>query len=146
MVFLIGFIGILITVIGHALTTSFLLTGLMKYAQKSRERFGDSDRTWVLAASACLLGLKHAVDIVIWAAFFWFLDGPQFINFEEAVYFSSVTYTTLGYGDVVIQGPGRLLCTYEAISGTILFGLSTALLFTLVNRLWIRPLDDQVNG
>jgi len=135
MVFLVGILGILITVSLHAVVASILVTALKAYTPYLLEKFGKS---LLVAASACALAVKHALDILFWAVAFWIFAGPQFADFETAIYFSSVTYTTLGYGDVVLVSRWRLLCSLEAINGMILFGLSTALLFVLIEELWLK--------
>jgi hypothetical protein len=61
------------------------------------------------------------------------LDAFQ--NFEEALYFSSVTYTTLGFGDVLLPGEWRLLAGAIAADGLLLFGLSAAFLLETAARL-----------
>ena len=59
-------------------------------------------------------------------------------NLETALYFSTVTYTTLGYGDVVLTPPWRVLASLEAANGILLFGWTTAFLFMVVRRIWQR--------
>jgi hypothetical protein len=57
--------------------------------------------------------------------------------FETAVYFSAVTFTTLGYGDIVLEAAQwRLLTGIEALNGVLLLGLSTALLLGVVHNSW----------
>ncbi|MEM1303714.1 MAG: potassium channel family protein, partial [Planctomycetota bacterium] len=63
------------------------------------------------------------------------LDRP-FSTLEEATYFSTVTFASLGYGDIVITGPWRLLSAIQAMNGLLVFGWSTALLFAVVERIW----------
>jgi Ion channel len=55
---------------------------------------------------------------------------------ESAFYFSAVTYTSVGYGDLVLLRPWRMLAPLEALTGILMCGLSTGLFFALVNR-WI---------
>ena len=140
MVFLIGMLGILITVSLHALLTVGLIATL-----RSMERDLTSYRTMgrcvIVASTACALAIKHGFDVLLWAIPFGLFAGSQFSSFEDAVYFSSATYTTVGYGDIVVSGPWRMLCTFEAINGLILFGVSTALLFVLFEYLWLREHD-----
>jgi hypothetical protein len=58
-------------------------------------------------------------------------------TFEEAVYFSIVTFTTLGYGDItLVDHDWRLLSGAEALSGILLVGWSTALLYAVFQRSW----------
>lgn len=56
-------------------------------------------------------------------------------NFEEALYFSSVSYTTLGFGDLLLPGEWRLLAGAIAADGLLLFGLSAAFLLETASRL-----------
>lgn len=141
MIPLIGILAILLTVSLHAVVTTMLISWLKHLVPRPIRSYGTSVRSLLVAISACALAVKHGVDITLWAVVFWVFTGPQFSEFEDAIYFSSVTYTTLGYGDVVLTGPWRLLCSFEAINGMILFGLSTALLFVLIEHLWLKT-DD----
>lgn len=72
------------------------------------------------------------VQILIWALLYRLIGA--FEDFETAAYFSGVTFTTLGYGDVVLQGRLRFLAPLQAASGVMMFGLSTAALLTAVQR------------
>ena len=136
MMFLIGIVGILVSVALHAIAMTSLIAVMKQYGKPTLDRFRRGGPPFLLASAACALAVKHTLDIVFWASAFWMFAGPQFSKFEDAVYFSSVTYTTLGYGDIVIAGRWRMLCSFEATSGLILFGLSTALLFVIVQRIW----------
>jgi hypothetical protein len=49
-----------------------------------------------------------------------------------------VTYTTLGYGDVVLTGQWRTLATIQAANGVIIFGWTTALIFVFIQRVYGR--------
>ncbi len=84
--------------------------------------------------------LLHLTEISIWGWFYlWRGCLP---NAETAFYFSGVTYTSLGYGDVVLAQPWRLLTPLEALTGVIMCGLSTGYFFVVVSRIhqW-RPLE-----
>jgi voltage-gated potassium channel Kch len=56
-------------------------------------------------------------------------------SFEPAMYFSIVTFATLGYGDVLVAEEWRILAATEAANGIIVFGWTTALIVSFVNRL-----------
>ncbi len=60
----------------------------------------------------------------------------EFADFALAFYHSAVNYTTLGYGDIVMSSRWRLLRPQEAASGTLAFGWSTAVVVTVVIRLF----------
>ncbi|MEM8736664.1 MAG: potassium channel family protein [Planctomycetota bacterium] len=136
MVFFFGFAGLLTTVALHAIVGAVLINFLRKHAEKIA-RMPFAAQSVVVASVACLLVFKHLVDIVMWACLLSWLDPRAFSDFEEALYFSSVTYTSLGYGDIVLDSRWRLLCGYEAIDGLVLFGVTTALLFVIFQRLWV---------
>jgi len=52
-----------------------------------------------------------------------------------AFYHSAVNYTTLGYGDLIMSPTWRLLGPLEAANGILMFGVSTAMIFTVILRL-----------
>ena len=59
-----------------------------------------------------------------------------FETFAKALYFSLVTYTTLGYGDLVLQDEHRLLGAIEAANGVIMLGWSTAIVVFAIQKLY----------
>jgi Ion channel len=82
----------------------------------------------------CWLIVIHLIEISAWGLFYlWQSCLP---DIESAFYFSGVTYTTVGYGDLVLPKPWRLLAPVEALSGILMYGLSTGMFFALVSK-WI---------
>ena len=78
--------------------------------------------------------LLHLIQVGVWAVVFW--RAQELPNLETALYFSLATYTTIGFGDVVI-GPGwRVLAGIEGLTGILLVGWSTAFVFAVVNRMY----------
>ena len=59
----------------------------------------------------------------------------EFSDFGTAFYHSAVNYTSLGYGDVVMTPAWRLLGPLEAANGVLLFGVTTAIIFAVLQRL-----------
>jgi hypothetical protein len=92
----------------------------------------------VLALMACLM-IGTLIQILIWAALYR-LTG-LIDDFETAAYFSGVTFTTLGYGDVLLEGRLRFLAPLQAASGVLMFGLSTAALLAAVQHTLIRKAE-----
>src|SRR5215204_149750 len=91
-------------------------------------------QTFVLVlVFAVVIGLS-LVEAGIWAVFYYFRG--LFPNLETALYFSLGTYSTIGYGDVVLQQRWRLLGGIEGISGVLLCGLSGAFVFAVLNVLF----------
>lgn len=79
------------------------------------------------------LVLLHLAEISIWGLFYlWRGCLP---DAEAAFYFSGVTYTTVGYGDVVLAKPWRLLGPIESLMGVLMCSLSTGYFFVVVSRI-----------
>ena len=89
--------------------------------------------TWLLIRTAWWLILIHLVEIAIWALFY--LGRGAMPDAESAFYFSGVTYTTVGYGDMVLPEPWRILAPLEALTGVLMCGLSTGFFFAVVARI-----------
>lgn len=89
--------------------------------------------TAIVASVVALALLAHLVEIAFWALLF-FVFG-EFSAFGTAYYHSAVNYTTLGYGDFIMSPAWRLLGPIEAANGMLLFGVSTAIIFTVILRL-----------
>jgi hypothetical protein len=77
--------------------------------------------------------IAHAVEIALWAVLFMMCG--EFRYFGTALYHSAVNYSTLGYGDIVMSPKWRMLGPIEAANGCLLFGLSTAMIFVVIQRL-----------
>ena len=91
-----------------------------------------SDFPVVVVAMLATLA-AHLIEIALWAEVF-VLCG-EFPYFGTAYYHSAVNYTTLGYGDLVMTPQWRFLGPLEAANGMLLFGVSTAMVFALIQWL-----------
>ena len=81
-----------------------------------------------------IMYLVAIVEILIWSATYLALGFIE--GLEKAIYFWAVTFTTLGYGDVVLESSQRILSSFEAINGIIMFGWSTAIVIYSVQRVY----------
>ena len=80
-----------------------------------------------------MLALIHGAAIGIWALFYqWQGILP---DAESALYFSGVTYLTIGYGDLVLPSPWRMLAPVEGLMGMLMGGLSASLFFAIAARI-----------
>jgi voltage-gated potassium channel Kch len=82
-----------------------------------------------------VLGLVaiHTVEIWLYALVYFFQGALP--DFESALYFSTTSFTTIGYGDVVLDKQWRLVSAVEGANGLLLFGWSTAFLFSVTARM-----------
>lgn len=120
------------TVFVHAMGMALMLRALDRWARTHPTTLWAI--SWRLAWVACYLLLLHLVEISIWAAFYlWQKCQP---DLETAFYFSGVTYATIGYGEVVMAKPWRLLAPIEGLTGILMCGLSTGIFFAMVNHIY----------
>ena len=87
--------------------------------------------------------LTHLPEIGLWAALL-VLCG-EFQELGTAYYHSAVNYTTLGYGDLLLTPAWRMLGPMEATNGALMFGLSAAMVFAVVQRLILARFQDLRN-
>lgn len=95
-----------------------------------------SRRLFAVLIVALFAGIMflHIIQTSLWAVFYY-VQG-LFSDFETSLYFSMVSFTTLGYGDVLLPRRWRLLGVLEGFSGVLLCGVSTAFIFAVVNAMF----------
>lgn len=81
-----------------------------------------------------LMFLASLLEVLVWAVTFLALNAIE--GFERALYFSMVTFTTLGYGEIVLDEQWRLLASFAAANGIIMFGWTTAIVLAVVQRVY----------
>jgi hypothetical protein len=123
---------VVVTVFIHAVGFDVLLRTIVRSRALTTSGFRPVTR-WVIGLT-CWLILIHLVEIYVWGLFYLWQDCLP--DAESAFYFSGVTYTSLGYGDLMLPKPWRLLAPVETLTGILMCGLSTGLFFAVVMR-WI---------
>lgn len=123
----------LVTVAVHAVA----LAGIFTFVRR-QHRLGRAGvvfwRDVAIVTGATLFALAaHLVEIALWAAVLY--ASGEFPTLGAALYHSAVNYTSLGYGDVVMSASWKLLGPLEAADGMLLFGVSTAMIFAVIQRL-----------
>ena len=132
---LMGILLVAVCVLIHALGTSYWVRHLFKRHLGADGRWHPKSDLWVLTSTAVVLLGLHLVEVMLWAlTYLWGVPTGQLDSFEEATYFSFVTFTTLGYGDITLDSEWRLLSGIEAFIGILLVGWTTALLFAVLQR------------
>jgi hypothetical protein len=92
--------------------------------------------TLILAVFVLWLFLATVLQMWAWALLYLLLDAIE--PLEKAVYFSVEAFTTVGYGDVVLDENWRLLASLKSANGLLMFGWSTALFFAAVQWIYER--------
>lgn len=121
-----------------ALTVTIHFFGLMALLWLLRARAHVVHETWTREGGAILvvilgLMLVHTTEVWLYACTYLALGALP--DLETAVYFSTASFTTIGYGDVVLDRKWRLVGAIEGANGLLLFGWSTAFLFSVVSRM-----------
>ena len=98
-----------------------------------------SRRLLLIVAMALLTALALLVEILLWALVYRGLG--LFAGLEASVYFSGITFTTVGYGDMTLPQCWRLLSVAEAVNGVLMAGWSTAQLVYVVQRIMVFRLE-----
>jgi len=111
------------------------ITGALRRLRRtgtSAHTFWSSLRLFI--GLAVWMVLLHLSEISVWA---WaYVRSGALRDMQTALYFSAVTYTTTGYGDIVLPPPWRLDGGVEALTGILMCGWSTGFFFAIVNRLY----------
>ena len=121
-----------LTVIVHAVGMMGLLRWVMRSHRMVGARFWPV--TWLLIRITWSLIVIHFVEVAVWALYYW--RQGCLPDLESAFYFSGVTYTTVGYGDLVLPKEWRLLGPVEGLAGILMCGLSTGFFFAVFSKLY----------
>ena len=115
----------------HAVGMTALLRWLRTTTARRSARFWLL--SWWLIQTAGWIILLHLVEIAAWAFFYTWENGLP--DLQTAFYFSAVTYTTTGYGDVLLPNEWRVAGGIEALTGILMCGWSAAFFFAVVTRI-----------
>ena len=134
-------IGTLLMVLTTAIhATCMVITLRVLEHHTGRRRIALRSQRLLLVSSTVLLFFAAALlEVSVWAAAFVILGAIS--GLEPALYFSMVTYTTLGYGDILLGEQWRLLASFEAANGIMMFGWTTALVIAVVQRTYASELE-----
>jgi Ion channel len=118
------------TILIHALAVIVIVHFIRRQHRVGRIGVGFRQDVAIVCITTLLASAAHLFEITIWALVFVFCG--EFAQFAGAFYHSATNYTTLGYGDVVMTPSWRLLGPLEAADGMLMFGVSTAIIVSVV--------------
>jgi hypothetical protein len=129
----VGAVAVICTVLIHALPLSATITFVRR--EKKRGHLGVNFRRdmGIVVRTILFAFAAHLIEIALWAVLFMICG--EFSDFATAYYHSAVNYTSLGYGDIIMSSAWKLLAPLETAIGMLLFGVSTAMIFAVIQRL-----------
>jgi hypothetical protein len=138
---------VLLTVVIHFIGLLALLRVLRYRGQKFRAKESILGRCLLILMVVVGIFAIHTLEV--WLYSLVFLTIGALGDFESALYFSTVTFSSLGYGDIVLSSDWRLFGAIEAVNGLILLAWSAAFLISLMSRFralehdWLETTDDK---
>jgi hypothetical protein len=123
-----------ITVIIHWLGTAAIARRAIRTWAGREKRPARLGPELLLAPLVGALLLLHLAEAVVWAAFYVLAGALP--DLETAAYFSLTSYTTVGYGDVLLPAQWRLLGPLEAAVGILMLGWSTGVLVAVIGMIY----------
>jgi len=130
---IVAFILVSINVSIHATGMVALFQWVIRRHPGIEKKFGSSDEIWLFIRIFAVIISLHLAQMCTWAGFYTL--GGGLADFETALYFSITSYTTIGYGDIVLTPRWRLLGGIEGVTGVLMFGWSTGAIFAVATRL-----------
>ena len=121
-------------------TTAIHACGMLLAMKFSRHRddsgkaYGVCKRILRLSFIVICMFIVSLIEVTAWAL--TYLKIGAIDGFEKSIYFSMVTYTTLGYGDVLLDENWRVLASYQAANGIIMFGWTTAIVMYAIREVY----------
>ena len=128
------------TILVHALALAATVNFLRHERNLGRAGAGALIDLAIVALVISFAFVAHLIAIAFWAVLLVLCGGFQ--EFGTAYYPSSVNYTTLGYGDLLLTPSWRFLGPLEAANGALMFGVSTAMVFAVIQRLVLARFKD----
>ena len=120
---------------------AMFMVGGMEAADWRLSHFGSprshAEKAVLISALTVWMFLAIVIEAWLWAMLYLFHPLMTTLpDLQTSFYFSMVTFTTLGYGDVVLTGNWRTLASIQAANGVIVFGWTTALIFVFIQRVY----------
>ena len=136
----VGASAVLCTIFIHALAVAATVIFVRREKRLGHTGTGLWTNLAIVALAISIIFVAHLIEIALWAVLF--VICGEFQEFGIAYYHSAVNYTTLGYGDLIMSPSWKLLGPVEAADGTLMFGVSTAIIFAIIVRLVQAQFED----
>src|SRR5215469_3815439 len=130
---------VIVSAVLVTLTLSLQSTAMAGFVLWIRSYFAkNTSRLGLMRCADLMVRVTHAIltlqllEIALWAGFYrW----KCFASWDAAIYFSATSYSTVGYGDLILPRNWRILGPVESVTGVLMCGISVSGLFAIVTRL-----------
>lgn len=126
----------ILCIISHSQATKYVLSLTKKEELTAKLSKGKYRNEFWVSTIVLIMMLASMLESFFWAIAYNLIGAIE--GFEKAAYFSLVTYTTLGYGDVTLSEKWRILGSFEAATGIIIFGWTTAVVMLAIQALYFK--------
>lgn len=124
---------IVFTLVIHVLGLLFIDEKVARIKNDVVERYGDRVVFVVtIGATAMLIAVMHGIEAIIWAVVYWIFGALP--DYTDAVLYSLSAMTTYGHENLVLEKHWQLMGALEALDGMLLFGVTIAFLFGIIQR------------
>ena len=120
-----------------------LIEWLKRVLTRDTHKHGPVYSATLVVKSMVAIVILHGLVILLWASFY---RARCFPSWELAFYFSASSYSSVGYGDLILPANLRLLGPLEAITGVLMSGISVCVLFALITRLLDRDTQSSLKN
>jgi len=134
---------VLLTLCLQCAGVAALIEWLRRVATRDISALGPIRSAALVVQSCVAIIILHGLVILLWAGFY---RAQCFPSWELSFYFSASSYSTVGYGDVVLPANWRLLGPLESMTGVLMCGVSVCLLFALISRLLSRGTPSELSS
>jgi voltage-gated potassium channel len=136
-----GTVLVLLTLVMQSAGMAALVMWARTHLAKNIRRFGLVRAAVLVVRFTSLIVCLHMSEILLWACFFRWKCFP---SWESAFYFSVTSYSTVGYGDLILPPTWRAVGPVESLTGVLMCGVSASLLFAIVTRLVERDEEEEL--
>jgi MFS superfamily sulfate permease-like transporter len=98
----------------------------------------------VMSVAVTFATILHGIEAAIWAVAYWFIGAMP--DGRSAMLYSLSAMTSYGHANLFLESQWQLMGALEALNGMLLFGLSTAFLFAMIQRVWPAGNRSRVHG
>jgi hypothetical protein len=124
------------TVIVHALGLDFIIRRAGRYERFLRKLSKSLWKAWITSMVVLCVFVVHMIIMWLWAFLYMLYGCTPLSSLADALYFSMVTYSTLGFGDIILEPSCKMFTGIQGANGFMLFGWTTAFIFEIVSRIY----------